>query len=882
MANKKLTELSTASSITGSTLFLVDDGVTTQTANGNVIKSYIYNSFFSSTFSISVDVITTGNLTTKNANLGNLATANFFSGAGNNLSNIQGSNVSGFVANANVANTAYAIAGANVSGFVPNANVSNTAYAVTGSNVSGQVSNALVAGTVYTNAQPNITSVGNLTSLIVLTDGVQGPSGGGLVQTQTDTNAPMGSGNRIAGYFFGGATSTSHTIVNSVSLEAFATQNWTAGAHGSKLIIATTANGASSRTTAVTINQDQTSNFANTVTVTGNVSASYIIADGSQLTNISNIANLTQTNGNFTMTGNLVPSISNTYTLGTPTIKWANLYLGPNSIFIQDTANSSLNAELTVTNGILQVNGATGLQANLVSGNSTLTLATNGNINMSVAGTSNVLQVTSSNVIVNGNSYANYFIGNGHSLNNIAGANVTGYVPNANVANTAYAVTGSNVTGAVAYATTANSVAGANISGQVGNALVAGTVYTASQPNITSVGSLTDLSVSGNATITGNLTVSGTTTTINSTTVSVNDVNIVLANNATNATQANGAGITINGASATMNYISSTNTFTFSHKIVADGSLLTSITGANVTGYVPNANIANTAYAVAGANVTGQVGNALVAGTVYTNAQPNITSVGTLSSLIVTANITSGNANLGNAVTANYFIGNGSQLTGLPSGSSLVNGTSNIAIASSGNINLSVSGTSNVLQVTSSSAIVNGDLTVTGNVNITGNVNAINYGSFGNTANITAGANTATPVLFDTTIANLGITKGTGTSNSRIIVNKAGTYAVKAQLGVYQNGPGTVVMSTWFRKNGSDIAYSQDSVTLNNNPTNIWFTNDIIVPSMAANDYIEVYWALVGSGGDVGHIKLLAQTAQTSPFAMPASPSVIVTVTPVA
>jgi hypothetical protein len=235
----------------------------------------------------------------------------------------------------------------------------------------------------------------------------------------------------------------------------------------------------------------------------------------------------------------------------------------------------------------------------------------------------------------------------------IPGANVSGYVPNANIANTAYsvaganvsgavtyattanavaganvsgavtyattanAVAGANVSGAVTYATTANSVAGANVSGTVSSATTAGTVTTAAQGNITSVGTLTDLSVSGNATITGNLTVSGTTTTINSTTVSVNDLNLVLANNASTAAAADGAGITINGASASMNYVNSSNSFTFSHKIVADGSLLTSLTGANVTG---------------------QVGNALVAGTVYTAAQPNITSTGTLTSLTVNGN----------------------------------------------------------------------------------------------------------------------------------------------------------------------------------------------------------------------------------------------------
>jgi hypothetical protein len=41
---------------------------------------------------------------------------------------------------------------------------------IAGANVTGQVGNALIAGTVYTNAQPNITSVGNLTSVTVSGD----------------------------------------------------------------------------------------------------------------------------------------------------------------------------------------------------------------------------------------------------------------------------------------------------------------------------------------------------------------------------------------------------------------------------------------------------------------------------------------------------------------------------------------------------------------------------------------------------------------------------------------------------------------------------------------------------------------------------------------
>ena len=164
-------------------------------------------------------------------------------------------------------------------------------------------------------------------------------------------------------------------------------------------------------------------------------------------------------------------------------------------------------------------------------------------------------------------------------------------------------------------------LAGGNVTGQVSNALVAGTVYSNAQPNITSVGTLTsvttsgDGSIGGNLTVNGNLIVSGTTTTVNSTTVNINDVNIVLANNATTAAQANGAGITINGASANFVYLNTSNAFSFSHPIIADGGLLSNINGSNVSGVVGNAThatVSDSANAVAVANVTGLGNLALI------------------------------------------------------------------------------------------------------------------------------------------------------------------------------------------------------------------------------------------------------------------------------
>jgi hypothetical protein len=71
------------------------------------------------------------------------ANTGLFTGDGGGLSNVAGGNVTGEVSFAATANS------------------------VAGANVSGQVANALVSGTVYTAAQPNITSVGTLTSVEV-------------------------------------------------------------------------------------------------------------------------------------------------------------------------------------------------------------------------------------------------------------------------------------------------------------------------------------------------------------------------------------------------------------------------------------------------------------------------------------------------------------------------------------------------------------------------------------------------------------------------------------------------------------------------------------------------------------------------------------------
>lgn len=92
---------------------------------------------------------------------------------------------------------------------------------------------------------------------------------------------------------------------------------------------------------------------------------------------------------------------------------------------------------------------------------------------------------------------------------------------------------------------------------------------------------------------------------------------------------------------------------------------------------------------------------ALLAQTVSNAAQPNITSVGTLTSLDVSGNLVAGNLNGGNLISANFFSGDGGLLSNISSGTKIENGTSNVTVTEDGNVNVSVAGTSDVLEISS-------------------------------------------------------------------------------------------------------------------------------------------------------------------------------------
>jgi hypothetical protein len=156
--------------------------------------------------------------------------------------------------------------------------------------------------------------------------------------------------------------------------------------------------------------------------------------------------------------------------------------------------------------------------------------------------------------------------------------------------------------------------------------------------------------------------------------------------------------------------------------------------GANVTGQV---SFAATANAVAGANVSGTVSSATTSGTVTTAAQPNITSVGTLTSVAVTGNITAGNvyANSG-TIGAQILKGDGGNIS-----------------------NIQAANISGVV----ASATTAGTITTSAQPNITSVGTLTSLGVSGNTTSNNISSNNYVIVSANSSITAAGTTQGTAT-----------------------------------------------------------------------------------------------------------------------
>jgi hypothetical protein len=753
------------------------------------------NSFGASnafTFNNSTNVVTlTGNITTNNANLGNLVTANFLSGtlatgAQPNITSVgtlSSLSVTSNVSAGNILtdNLLYAngvtwsfgstYSNTNVAAYLPTytGNVSanyfigngSTLTSITGANVTGQVGNALIAGTVYTNAQPNITSLGTLTSVSVtgnasagniLTDnllysnGVAWNLSGAYSNTNVAAYLPTYTGNLTAG---------NATFTGNATAGNFITSGSGGNITGANVISATTF-------TATGNISSGNANLGNAVT------ANFFIGNGSLLTGLP--ASYSNTN---------VASYLPTYT--------GNLLAGNANL------GNAVTANFFIGNGSL----LTGLPASYSNTNVAAYLPTyTGNF------TANSITTTGSSGNISGANYvtANFFVGNGSALSSITGSNVTGQVANALIAGTVYTNAQPNITslGALASLTVTgnitsgnsnlgnlavanffsgngsllSSITASNISGQVANALIAGTVYTNAQPNITSTGTLSGLTVVGNINITGNVNATGNLNYSNVNDLVVGDPLIYLgANNTGNlydlgfvASYNDGTdehtGFARDASDGVWKLFDGvvaepTTTIDFANGTYASfkSGAIESIANVTANYFIGNG---STLTNLTGGNVTGQVGNALIAGTVYTNAQPNITSLGTLSALSVTANVSAGNILTDNLLYSNgvaWSFGSTYSNTNvaayLPTYSGLLSGT------------LSTQAQPNVTSVGTLTG-----LTISGNASFTG---ANTY--FGNLSNVKIPGGSANYVIATDGSGNLSWTAMTAGSSANVTVD---------------------------------------------------------------------------------------------------------------
>ena len=579
------------------------------------------------------------------------------------------------------------------------------------------------------------------------------------------------------------------------------------------------------------------------VTITGGIAGYLLTTDGNgilqwsppgsgaAISNGSSNVNIATSNGNITAG---VGGVANVVTISSTGLTVAGNITATN--FVGNFSGNASNANFANTAGTVTASA----QPNITSVGTLVSLEVSGNITANAVKTNQLLyangdpyqfttNAAGSNTQVqfnNNNAFsasANFTFNTG--TNTLSVTNIT-----ANGAGLS-SLTGANVTGAVPYANVANSVAVANVVG-IGN--IATTNYDGNALNVlhgdgtwsadqttysnSNVVSLLNAFGSNNIVTTGNIDagkLSGNGNAISSLTGANVTGAVPYANVANNVAVANVSGIgniaTVNLDGNVSNLLTGSGTFVAIPTVSANANYANfageafSVNASNIVGTVNLANFATTANAVAGANVSGEVANATyalssnvsnTAGTVTTNAQPNITSVGTLTGLTVAGNILP-NANLtynlgsptqrwkdlyisGNTIDLNGSTitsdANGITLTNPLGGSytvigagasntaSIVNGNSSIVIQPNSEIDFNVTGTSNIVIISGNGLLVNSNANVTGNIitagtvtangNVTGGNLVTANGVYANTANITANLTSGNANLGNLATAN--------------------------------------------------------------------------------------------------------------------------------
>lgn len=176
-----------------------------------------------------------------------------------------------------------------------------------------------------------------------------------------------------------------------------------------------------------------------------------------------------------------------------------------------------------------------------------------------------------------------------------------------------------------------------------------------------------------------------------------------------------------------------------------------------------------------------------------------------------------------------------------------------------------------------------------GNVSATGNVTAAYYYGNGSTltgttggstyyaqfwstvSQVNAGATSANPMTFDSSDTfNNGVSVA---SNSHVVIANPGVYNIQFSAQFAKTDSGQDTVSIWLAKDGVNVPDSCTDIDLNNNNARSVAAWNFLVEVTVPNTYYELYW----SSADTS-MSILAQGARINPT-RPAIPSVIVTVT---
>ena len=468
------------------------------TSNGNVTITAVGNAnivvITGTGANINGYLTVSGNIQSGNANLGNAASANFFIGSGNNLSNIQVANVSGlgniatvnldgnsgnilygngvFAAaaspygNSNVASflASYGSNTITTTGNVTVGNIIGNGQALTGlagANVTGTVANAnyaAYAGNVTIAGQSNITSLGTLT-------GLSATGNANIADLNVSGNAVITGNLTVSG-------TTEYINVTNLAVK----DPIISIGRGDNNAPLTTDDGKDRGEQLWYYSGSEKSAFIGYDNSAGKIIAAKDVSISSEVVTVN-------TYGNFVVGDLEANTVSTVGNIDTANNVSAAGNVNANNINVGNiiSATGNVAGNYILGNGAFLTGIAVGVQDKIANGNSNVYIPTaNGNVTITTAGNANVVVITGTGANITGY------------------ANITGNITSAGSLSITGNINGNVITGNGSGLT---NLAGANISGQVANALVAGTVYTASQPNITSVGTLTSLTVGPNSSI---------------------------------------------------------------------------------------------------------------------------------------------------------------------------------------------------------------------------------------------------------------------------------------------------------------------------------------------------------------------------------------------